>query len=1489
MKVSGFDGMRSSCRSRSTRVRHNPIRLQQRRLVIEHLEQRALLDASAISLPVPGEVAGELEAADDFDVYEVTPGAGEHLIVQLNGDSHDSNELYIRYGDIPDPNDPSKYDAAGIVTGHADQFVEVAQTQAGNYFVLVRCTYLYGTDPSDYAIRADTLATLPRLEIGVQADGTLNAYDFDIYQVEPGDDQHLVVQFNDASSHDENALYIRYGAVPDWSDPAKYDAAGTVVNHADQFVEISETQTGTYFVLAHCTYNYGTNPNDYAIRADTLATLPRLEIGIQADDAFNAYDFDIYQVEPGDDQHLVVQFNDASSHDENALYIRYGAVPDWSDPAKYDAAGTVVNHADQFVEIPETQTGTYFVLAHCTYNYGTDPNDYAIRADTLATLPRLEIGVQADGTLNAYDFDIYQVEPGDDQHLVVQFNDASSHDENALYIRYGAVPDWSDPTKYDAAGTVVNHADQFVEIPETQTGTYFVLAHCTYNYGTNPNDYAIRADTLATLPRLEIGIQADDAFNAYDFDIYQVEPGDDQHLVVQFNDASSHDENALYIRYGAVPDWSDPAKYDAAGTVVNHADQFVEIPETQTGTYFVLAHCTYNYGTDPNDYAIRADTLATLPRLIPGVNQSGEFSSGDFAIYRMYVGADQQIRIQFDDTDNSDQNELYIRRDAVPVPDDPTGYDAAGKEPGVSDQYLEIADTEDGVYYVLVRCTYDSDGGDAYTLRADLTPPWPGFGAAGDSLTDEYPLGVSSTWVELLAATKGINFGPQIDWGAPRNEGYEYNWARLGATSATLLAEGQHIGLAQQMAAGAVNYAVLAIGQNDFAPGTSAYQGIYSGIWTQSQTDLFVDGVVDNIETALNTLVAPGGNLIMTNVIDFGLAPVTQLLYPSSTSRARVTSVLEALNNRLEGLASEFGLPLVDTFQLAQDFIGTGSTAAEQIGGVTLQIATGLDPHNVFVDGIHPHTIVQGALGNVFLEAFAVGYGLDVSSIQFSEQELLAVAGIGNQYVEDSLTLTYSDYVILPNTFVPIDLGTVDFSQLADLSLSEGALWYQFTTTRRGQLTAVASTQSGTVAAALYDLTPTEPPLAQSAGTTARLDHSVQTSETYLLKLSGDSNNFALTLANLVATEGTQIHVFGTANADLFEFAPSASYDLTINGVGYHFDDTKYETIVFDGGIGDDAATLTGSSGSEVARFFPNHGSFGENGFLVTVNEVTAITAYGGGGYDSAFMYDSPSDDEFVTRKGYGKLAGEGFAIETFDFMVNYGYATNDGNDIAYMEDTDGKDKFKFDWPNPGQFFGKMYGGGIYYNRAKFFEQIFATMSNQNDTARLFDSEGDEVFYGQKSESRLVGTGFDVTVSGYGSLIAYASQGNDIAYLEDSADDDTTRAHPHKIIFWGQALTDPTYELTARKFDEYHFEAKNGGFDRAKLHDSVFDDHVEVDGNTTRVWMNRDGQLDLLYEVIDFEWVKLYTTDTGSHDTLEKKEPINFELLYEEAMWDVVP
>lgn len=505
----------------------------------------------------------------------------------------------------------------------------------------------------------------------------------------------------------------------------------------------------------------------------------------------------------------------------------------------------------------------------------------------------------------------------------------------------------------------------------------------------------------------------------------------------------------------------------------------------------------------------------------------------------------------------------------------------------------------------------------------------------------------------------------------------------------------------------------------------------------------------------------------------------------------------------------------------------------------------------------------------------------------------LYVVADENDMVDESNESNNVIMLELPGTGATTQLGTLDYLELASQQSVAGGLRYEFQAKHDACVTVEVTGAAGASGVGIDLLDANGATLASTQGQ-GRLDYwEAQAGHTYLVRLTGESA-VDLAFVNLVHREGSEVTVHGTDLDDAFEFVVASTYGVTINGTEYDFPSAQYETIVFNGGNGKDEATFTGSPGSETARLWPDHGTFGENGFVVSANDVVATTVYGGGGADFAFMYDSPADDEFVAERGYGKLSGAGFVLETFDFMYNYGYATtrDGGNDVARLTDTPDADKFKFDWPKSGQFFGKMYGGGLYYNRAKNFERIEAVMTDGKNFARLFDSEGNDTFFGQRDESRLTGAGFDVTVSGYDSLIAYASKGNDVAHLEDSPEDDTTRARPHKVMLWGGDYGDPTYQLTARKFDEYHFEARNGGYDKAKLHDTVLDDYAQASGNSASLYRNSSG-LSLLYEAVAFDWVRLYGTPVDGqiqdHNTLRKTDSLSFDLIYSPAEWDEMP
>jgi hypothetical protein len=168
----------------------------------------------------------------------------------------------------------------------------------------------------------------------------------------------------------------------------------------------------------------------------------------------------------------------------------------------------------------------------------------------------------------------------------------------------------------------------------------------------------------------------------------------------------------------------------------------------------------------------------------------------------------------------------------------------------------------------------------------------------------------------------------------------------------------------------------------------------------------------------LQTLVAAGGKVVLSNVIDYGVAPITRQFLTDPAGRERVTDAIRRVNTELAGLAQQYGVPLIDGFQATKDFLGTNQAPVTTvaIGGVDFANAAGVEPQNLFVDdGIHPHTVGQAVIANLVVEAIRLGYGQDVDAIGFTEREMLELVGLGSQYVSDTLNLDYADYVILPN------------------------------------------------------------------------------------------------------------------------------------------------------------------------------------------------------------------------------------------------------------------------------------------------------------------------------------------------------------------------------------------------------------------------------------------------------------------------------------------
>lgn len=176
-------------------------------------------------------------------------------------------------------------------------------------------------------------------------------------------------------------------------------------------------------------------------------------------------------------------------------------------------------------------------------------------------------------------------------------------------------------------------------------------------------------------------------------------------------------------------------------------------------------------------------------------------------------------------------------------------------------------------------------------------------------------------------------------------------------------------------------------------------------------------GAITNIETALQTLSATGGKVVLSNIIEYGVAPITRMFLPDPAGRERVTAVIRSINTELVRLAQPYNVPLINGFQATKDFLGSNAAPVDTvaIGGVEFVNAAGVDPQNMFVDdGIHPHMVGQAVIANLVVEAIRLGYGQDVGTIGFSEQEMLDLVGLGAQYTGDTLNLVHPDYITLP-------------------------------------------------------------------------------------------------------------------------------------------------------------------------------------------------------------------------------------------------------------------------------------------------------------------------------------------------------------------------------------------------------------------------------------------------------------------------------------------
>jgi len=160
---------------------------------------------------------------------------------------------------------------------------------------------------------------------------------------------------------------------------------------------------------------------------------------------------------------------------------------------------------------------------------------------------------------------------------------------------------------------------------------------------------------------------------------------------------------------------------------------------------------------------------------------------------------------------------------------------------------------------------------------------------------------------------------------------------------------------------------------------------------------------------------------------------------------------------------------------------------------------------------------------------------------------------------------------------------------------------------------------------------------------------------------------------------------------------------------------------------GNDQAYLHDSAGNDLFVGTPTSGQMSGPGYQNTARFFDSVVADSTGGVDVAKLFDSAGDDEFVADPEQGTLSGPGYSNQVLKFEGVHAYATAGGKgayttaggkDTARLSGSIQQDRFEGNW-----YQGAMYKAGLFYNRAKYFEEVYAQGGAGDDQAFLTDSD----------------------------------------------------------------------------------------------------------------------------------------------------------------------
>ena len=184
--------------------------------------------------------------------------------------------------------------------------------------------------------------------------------------------------------------------------------------------------------------------------------------------------------------------------------------------------------------------------------------------------------------------------------------------------------------------------------------------------------------------------------------------------------------------------------------------------------------------------------------------------------------------------------------------------------------------------------------------------------------------------------------------------------------------------------------------------------------------------------------------------------------------------------------------------------------------------------------------------------------------------------------------------------------------------------------------------------------------------------------------------------------------------------------------------------------------------------------------FYNRVDGFDEVIASAVGGDDTAKLFDSPGPDDLEAYADQATMSyPDGTTVRADDFRWVLGYASDDGQvDTARFYDTTADLGTSYaTWFKAENTLSRMYADPVFYVQAKGFDGVTASAVGSDDTAKLYDSALDDVYWSRPDHSRMkYGDGAYAEALDFRYMLGYSREGSDTATLYDETAGGTSYA-----------------------------------------------------------------------------------------------------------------